>query len=131
MEITSFVLGMLAIVTVAMVAVIVVGIVKILKLTNHVDEFRRQHIQEVDSIYRHISENQQGLWRQFENVGRDVTTVEKTIMSQIDRVRQETGKSTHTVRTDLSGYIDSRIDKLIDTYFEHVGAKSKKEIING
>jgi predicted PurR-regulated permease PerM len=131
MEITSFVLGMLAIVTVAMVAVIVVGIVKILKLTNHVDEFRRQHIQEVDSIYRHISDNQQGLWRQFENVGRDITVVEKTIMSQIDQARQETGKATHTVRTDLSGYIDSRIDKLIDTYFEHVGAKSKKEIING
>ena len=131
MEITSFVLGMLAIVTVAMVAVIVVGIVKILKLTNHVDDFRRQHIQEVDSIYRHISDNQQGLWRQFENVGRDITVVEKTIMSQIDQARQETGKATHTVRTDLSGYIDSRIDKLIDTYFEHVGAKSKKEIING
>ena len=131
MEITSFVLGMLAIVTVAMVAVIVVGIVKILKLTNHVDEFRRQHIQEVDSIYRHISDNQQGLWRQFENVGRDITVVEKTIMSQIDQARQETGKATHTVRTDLRGNIDPRNDKLIDTYFEHVGAKSKKEIING
>ena len=131
MEITSFVLGMLAIVTVALVAVIVVGIVKILKLTNHVDEFRRQHMQEVDSIYRHISENQQGLWRQFETTTRDITTVEGTLKNQIDRARQETGKATHTVRTDLSSYIDSRIDKLIDTYFEHVGAKSKKEIING
>ena len=139
MEITSFVLGMLAIVTVAMVAVIVVGIVKILKLTNHVDEFRRQHIQEVDSIYRHISENQQGLWRQFENVGRDVTMVEKTIMNHIDAKQRELEQAHVDLRRMVEHeaehghrYTDKRIDKLIDTYFDLVGdKKSKKEIING
>ena len=140
MEITSFVLGMLAIVTVAMVAVIVVGIVKILKLTNHVDEFRRQHIQEVDSIYRHISENQQGLWRQFENVGRDVTMVEKTIMNHIDAKQRELEQAhvdLHRMVEHESEhgrrYTDSRIDKLIDTYFDLVGdkIKEKKAIING
>ena len=139
MEITSFVLGVLSIVTVAMVAVIVVGIVKILKLTNHVDEFRRQHIQEVDSIYRHISENQQGLWRQFENVGRDVTMVEKTIMNHIDAKQRELEQAHVDLHRMVEHeaehghrYTDKRIDKLIDTYFEHVGAKkSKKEIING
>jgi predicted Holliday junction resolvase-like endonuclease len=131
MEITSFVLGMLAIVTVALVAVIVVGIVKILKLTKQVSDLKLRLDREVECIYREMQNHHESTWRQFETTGRDVTTVEKTIMGQIDRVRQETGKAAHTVRTDLSSYIDSRIDKLIDTYFEHVGAKSKKEIING
>ena len=132
MEITSFVLGMLAIVTVAMVAVIVVGIVKILKLTNQVSDLKLRLDREVECIYREMQNHHESTWRQFETTGRDITTVEGTLKNQIDRARQETGKATHTVRTDLSGYIDSRIDKLIDTYFEHVGTKkSKKEIING
>jgi predicted Holliday junction resolvase-like endonuclease len=132
MEITSFVLGMLAIVTVAMVAVIVVGIVKILKLSKHVKDLETTFFQTRGDLYRNIEERIQPVWRQFEETGRDITMVEKTIMNQIDQARQETGKATHTVRTDLSGYIDSRIDKLIDTYFEHIGAKkSKKEFING
>ena len=132
MEITSFVLGIVTIVTVAMVAVIVVGIVKILKLANQVNDLNLRLDRSVDHLYREMHSKHESIWRQFETAGRDVTTVEKTIMSQMDRVRQETGKATHTVRTDLSSYIDSRIDKLIDTYFEHVGAKkSKKEIING
>jgi hypothetical protein len=135
MEITSFVLGMLAIVTVSLVAVIVVGIVKILKLTKHVNDLETTFFQTRGDLYRNIEERIQPVWRQFEETGRDITMVEKTIMNQIDRARQETGKATHTVRTDLSGYIDSRIDKLIDTYFEHIGAKkpikTNKEFING
>ena len=132
MEITSFVLGMLAIVTVALVTVIIVGIVKILKLTKQVKDLETTFFAIRGDLYRNIEERIQPVWRQFEETGRDITMVEKTIMNQIDQARQETGKATHTVRTDLSGYIDSRIDKLIDTYFEHVGAKkSKKEVING
>lgn len=132
MEITSFVLGIVTIVTVAMVAVIVVGIVKILKLTKQVNYVTSRLNVSRGELYRYIDDTKADIWRQFDTTGRDITTVEKTIMSQIDRARQETGKATHTVRTDLSSYIDSRIDKLIDTYFEHVGAKkSKKEIING
>jgi predicted Holliday junction resolvase-like endonuclease len=132
MEITSFVLGMLAIVTVALVAVIVVGIVKILKLTKQVNYVTTRLNISRGELYQHINDAKTEIWRQFEETGRDITMVEKTIMNQIDQARQETGKATHTVRTDLSGYIDSRIDKLIDTYFEHVGAKkSKKEVING
>ena len=133
MEITSFVLGVLAIVTVAMVAVIVVGIVKILKLSNQVSDLNLRLDRSVDHIYREMQKERESIWRQFETTTRDITTVEKTIMNQIDRARQETGKATHTVRTDLSGYIDSRIDKLIDTYFEYnaISKKSKKEVING
>jgi biopolymer transport protein ExbB/TolQ len=149
MEITSFVLGMLAIVTVAMVAVIVVGIVKILKLSKHVNDLQTDFFQTRGDLYRNIEERIHPVWRQFEETGRDITMVEKTIMNQIDQTNQElhrridqtkqeverTIHETHAAIDHVSmgdrKYIDSRIDKLIDTYFEHVGAKSKKEFING
>ena len=164
MEITSFVLGMLAIVTVAMVAVIVVGIVKILKLSKHVNDLQTDFFQTRGDLYRNIEERIHPVWRQFEETGRDITMVEKTIMNQIDQTNQElhrridqtnqeldlkigqtkqeverTIHETHAAIDHVSmgdrKYIDSRIDKLIDTYFEHVGAKkpikTNKEFING
>jgi len=162
MEITSFVLGMLAIITVAMVAVIVVGIVKILKLTKHVNDLQTDFFQTRGDLYRNLDERVQPIWRQFEDTGRDITMVEKTIMNRIDQIDQElhrridqtnqeldlkvgqtkqeverTIHETHAAIDHVSmgdrKYIDSRIDKLIDTYFEYnsISKKSKKEIING
>jgi len=142
MEITSFVLGMLAIVAVALVTVSVVGIVKILKLTKQVTDLETTLFQTRGDLYRNIEERIQPIWRQFEDTGRDITMVEQTLRNQIDEIRKqfdrafdetyiEMGKMSESDRR----YIDSRIDKLIDTYFEHVGAKTppkqKKEIING
>jgi hypothetical protein len=140
MEITFFVLGMLTIILGALVATVVVGLLKITKLTKQVDELKRQHVQDVDGIYRHISDNQQGLWRQFENAGRDVTMVEKTIMNHIDAKQRELEQSIdqlhridHDLNENAKRYTDSRIDKLIDTYFDLIGdkIKEKKAIIKG
>ena len=140
MEITFFVLGMLTIILGALVATVVVGLLKITKLTKQVDELKRQHVQDVDGIYRHISDNQNGLWRQFENAGRDVTMVEKTIMNHIDAKQRELEQSIdqlhridHDLNENAKRYTDSRIDKLIDTYFDLVGDKirEKKAIIKG
>jgi len=140
MEITFFVLGMLTIILGALVATVVVGLLKITKLTKQVDELKRQHVQDVDGIYRHISDNQNGLWRQFENAGRDVTMVEKTIMNHIDAKQRELEQSIdqlhridHDLNENAKRYTDSRIDKLIDTYFDLIGdkIKEKKAIIKG
>ena len=142
MEITSFVLGMLAIVTVALVAVIVVGIVKILKLTKQVNYVTTRLNISRGELYQHINDAKTEIWRQFEEMGRDITMVEKTIMNQIDQNKQEVERAVddiHRAMGELSHsdrrYIDSRIDKLIDTYFEHIGAKkpikNNKEFING
>jgi len=140
MEITFFVLGMLTIILGALVATVVVGLLKITKLTKQVDDLKRQHIQDVDGIYRHISDNQQSLWRQFENAGRDVTMVEKTIMNHIDAKQRDLEQSIdqlhridHDLNENAKRYTDSRIDKLIDTYFDLVGDKirEKKAIIKG
>jgi hypothetical protein len=93
-------------------------------------------------LYQHINDAKTEIWRQFEEMGRDITMVEKTIMNQIDQNKQEVERAVddiHRAMGELSHsdrrYIDSRIDKLIDTYFEHIGAKkpikNNKEFING
>ncbi len=156
MEITSFVLGMLTIVAVIILTAIVAGMVKISKL-----EKKSHNLYELCSsiegdLRREIEKNNQDIWRQLENTGRDITMVERTIMQRIDKeienthrhveheievihkheeelhreidqARKETGNAVHTVRTDLSSYIDSRIDKVImkGTF------DSSKQILNG
>jgi hypothetical protein len=74
-----------------------------------------------------MQKERESIWRQFEETGRDINMVEGTLKNQIDQARQETGKATHTVRTDLSSYIDSRIDKVV----MKGTLDSSKQIING
>ena len=143
---TAFVLGMLTITLVAMISVLVVGIVKIMKLQKQVKEsnmyfetciqnIHRTERENLDNIFRRISEVNGEMWREFERAGRDVTMVEQTIMNRIDKTRQETDQAIdqlHRIASDLNEnarrYTDSRIDKLIDNYFGIVGSK---EIIKG
>lgn len=143
---TAFVLGMLTITLVAMISVIVVGIVKIMKLQKQVKEsnmyfetciqnIHRTERENLDNIFRRISEVNGEMWREFERAGRDVTMVEQTIMNQIDKTRQEMDQAIDHVHQALrhesehgKRYTDSRIDKLIDNYFGIVGSK---EIIKG
>jgi biopolymer transport protein ExbB/TolQ len=128
-----FILGILSVVFIAMVAVIVVGIVKILKLKKQVNDLETTFFQTRGDLYRNIEERIQPVWRQFEETGRDITMVEKTIMNRIDQNKQEVEQKIFEHAAASSRYIDSRIDKLIDTYFEYnaISKKSKKEIING
>ena len=134
METTAYVLGMLTITLIAMISVIVVGIVKIIKLQKQVkqsDVYFEKCIQNIhqterenlDHIHRRVDDMQINLqrvisdsnsetWRQFESAGKDVTMVEQTLMNQINQAEQRS-----------TSYIDSRIDKLVDTYFEVMGSK--------
>jgi len=135
MEVTAYVLGMLTIVTVAFVAVIVVGLLRILKLTNRVNNLEMRLDREVEHVYHRIENEHTEVWRQFENAGRDVTMVERTIMNQIDKTRKEMDQAIDQLNRidgelneNARRYTDSRIDKLIDTYFDMVGSK---KIIKG
>ncbi len=123
METTAYVLGMLTITLVAMISVIVVGIVKIIKLQKQVKEMNLNYDRSIDNLYRVIEETRESLhrrisevngetWRQFEITGKDITMVEQTLMNQINQAEQRS-----------TSYTDSRIDKLVDTYFEVMGSK--------
>lgn len=142
MEITAYVLGMLTIIATIMVTMIVVGVVRIIKLEKRTKQLQHELDHTRHEIYQYINDGVRSIWDQFETAGRDVTMVEKTIMNQIDQTRQQMDRAideTHRSMSDISAsdrrYIDSRIDKLIDTYFDHVGAKTppknNKEFING
>lgn len=126
---TAFVLGMLTITLVAIISVIVVGIVKIIKLQKLVKEsnmyfqtciqnIHQTERENVDNLHRRMDESHSETWREFERVGRDVTMVEQTLMNQINQAEQRS-----------TSYMDSRIDKLIDTYFGMMAVK--KEVIKG
>ena len=132
MAVTAYVLGMLTIVLTAMLSVIVVGIVKIMKLQKQVKELNLNYDRSVDTLYRVIEETRESLhrrisevngetWRQFELTGKDITMVDKTLQNKMENELKG-------VHTNTKRYIDSRIDKLIDTYFGMIGAK---EIIKG
>ena len=132
MEITSFVLGMLTVVAVTMVTVIVIGIVKIVKLQKLIKEsnayfetciqnIHQTERENIDMLYRDIQSEHADTWHQFEATGRDITTVERTLQNQI---QEEV--------TVSKRYIDSRIDKLIDSYFDVKEAEQQtKKLIKG
>jgi hypothetical protein len=112
METMAYVLGVLTITLIAMISVIVVGIIKIIKLQKHVNEINLNYYRDMDHIHRRIEDTNSEVWRQFESAGKDVTMVEQTLMNQINQAEQRS-----------TSYIDSRIDKLVDTYFEVMGSK--------
>lgn len=117
METAAYVLGMLTITLVAMISVIVVGIVKIIKLQKQIKQLDAYHGRSEEQIHRRIEDINSETWRQFERTGKDVTMVEQTLMNQINQAEQRS-----------TSYTDSRIDKLVDTYFETIGSK---KIIKG
>ena len=130
-----FVLGILSTIATIMVAVIVVGIVKILKLTKQLKDLETTFFQSRGDLYRNIEERIHTIWKQFDDTGRDITMVEQTLRNQIEEAKRQTEDAVTVMCHADRRYTDSRIDKLIDTYFEHVGAKTpskkNKELING
>ena len=138
MEVTAYVLGMLTIVTVAFVTSIVVGLLKIMKLNKQTIYLESRLDHEVENIYRRLENEHTEVWGQFENAGRDVTMVERTIMNQIDATRRDADQAIDELHRAVAHessegrrYTDSRIDKLIDTYFDMKKFNEKKEVLKG
>jgi len=100
METTMFTVGVLSITLAALVATVVYGIVTVLKLKTETTE-----------IWRRIDENRRDVHlhydRKLEDTHRDINMIEATMHNQIQYAT-----------TQSKSYTDSRIDKLVDTYFE-------------
>jgi uncharacterized membrane protein (DUF106 family) len=116
METMYFVLGMLSVVATIFVAVIVWGLLKIKKqetiireLMSRMDEDRRQFYEEARGMTQTFDRRFDDVWGVFRDVRNEMVELSKSDV--------ELSKS----------YTDSRIDKLIDTYFDMVSAK--KQII--
>ena len=116
METMYFVLGMLSIIAAAVVVIVTWGLLKIKNqqrsieiLQQRLDEMPRQFYDETRNITQTFDRRFDDVWGQFREMRGDTHEMDKGIL--------ESSKS----------YTDSRIDKLIDTYFDMVGAK--KQII--
>ena len=130
MEITSFVLGMLTIVAAGISASIVVGLAKINQLTRKTESLTQLCAAIEGDLRREIEDKNREVWKQFENCGRDVTMVEKTIMNQIESIDREHLKHEEELHREIDEtkrYIDSRIDKVVLKGTE----PSSKQILKG
>jgi len=158
METIHFVLGLLTMVSIALVVGIVVGMLKISRLTNQVNNLSARLDGEINSLYHTIEADKQTFWRQFEDTGRDITMVERTVMQRIDNEFENTSRrldreieqahrhieqevqaihqheheveqSIHRDIEETRRYIDSRIDKTVLS--GSMKSSKPKSIING
>ena len=145
METMYFVLGMLSIVAVAFVAVVVWGLLKIrkqeseIKMLNRMNEDNHRLIYSmVEDVNRRINIEIQNLDQVVSNNRREFLDETKELNQHFSRRLEDVWGVFRDIRNEMvelsksdvelsKSYTDSRIDKLIDTYFDVVGAK--KQII--
>jgi len=96
METFYFVFGVLSVVFIIFMVFIILGMVKIKNLSMSVENYRM----EFDNLYREIDQRERSIRRILEEQSRDVTMVERTLFSKIER---DCGNT--------KSYVDSRIDK--------------------
>ena len=107
MELQSFAIGIVTMVVFALAIITVIGILKVTSLAKSLVTLNRR----LEDDERELS--------------REINMVDQTLSNHIQHVE----RNLHDVLENRSGaeatrsrsYTDHRIDKLIDTYFEHVG----------
>ena len=134
MEITSFILGVCAVIGVAVVTLVIVGMVKIHKLAkmyssiledlnftrNHVYDSTREDRREINQRIDHMDQHAS---HQFEDLKRDLTDHIQNVQRNLEesfrilndqRIHDidEISREFESRQKDLISYIDSRIDKL-------------------
>jgi predicted PurR-regulated permease PerM len=112
METLSFTLGVLSVIIVAFVAVLVWGIVKVVKQQKQINSFEK----EIETLHRYINESSGNMHNRLNEMERNAY---QAMQSQDQETIQQ-----------CKSYIDSRIDKLVDTYFE-IKEINKKQLIKG
>lgn len=123
-----FALGVLTMVMVILITVTTAGTVKVLKMQKQLEELHL-YIQENERYFdnrfrdehRDIDQRFQDTYRncdqRFEEIIRDINMVDQTMQNGLKNAKSHT---------------DSRIDKLVDTYFQVKAAEQQeKELIKG
>ena len=109
MELQSFAIGIVTMVVFALAVVTIIGILKVTRMATDLLALKRR----LDDSERELS--------------RDINMVDATLMNQLNHTERNLNDTIDATQRQLVSYTDKRIDKLIDTYFEHVG--SKKQIL--
>lgn len=103
MEITSFILGVCAVIGIAVVILVVVGMVKIYRQKQQIENLQSELGRSNTNIYQSISDET------------------RYINDRLSRMDDRAMLSLDELKRDILSYVDSRIDKL----------QAKKEVIKG
>jgi len=109
MNIGSFAIG---IVTVFVFGLIIATIIGLLKVTSLAKEMLM--------LKRRLEDDEREL-------SREINMVERTLQNSIQHTNDNVYRHLEEAHRQSTSYTDKRIDKLIDTYFEH--KKNKKEVL--
>ena len=109
MNIESFTVGIVTVVVFGLVIAATIGILKVTAMARDLLTLKRR----LEDDERELS--------------RDIHMVERTLSNNIDRNKEQTDMILREISRDDRAYTDRRIDKLVDTYFDH--KKTKKEIL--
>lgn len=109
MNIESFTVGIVTVVVFGLVIATTLGILKVASLARDLLTLKRR----LEDDERELS--------------REIHMVERTLSNNIDRNREHTHMLLQESSEGDRSYTDRRIDKLIDTYFDH--KKTRKEIL--
>ena len=145
METMYFVLGMLSIFAVAFVAVVIWGLLKIKKQEDEIKMLHKLNEDNHRLIYSMVEDVNRRIYKEVENFNQVISTDRREfgeemrrMSSNFDRRVDDFWSGFRDIRNEMvelsksdvdlsKSYTDSRIDKLIDTYFDMVSAK--KQII--
>lgn len=107
MELQFFAIGIVTMVVFALAIITVIGVLKVTSLAKSVITLKRR----LEDDERELS--------------REINMVEQTLSNQIGHVQDNLHRCIEESERSDRSYTDHRIDKLIDTYFEHKNIKKK------
>ena len=132
METIMFTLGILAMVLVALITTLVVGIVRVI---NHSKQIKNLYSQLNDTerhLHDRINDDRRRVEQIIVDTHRDINMVEGTLRNGMDHGLKAVNDQITDSVTQSKSYTDSRIDKLIDTYFVVKEAEqNNKKLIKG
>ena len=140
METTMFTLGVLSIILAALVALIIYGTVTVLKLKTEINHiFQQMHENQQlmhrlnEELNREVHSNSERMRTEINNdlsaLSRDVNMIEQTLRNSMNSGFDAVERLVRREDADVRSYIDSRIDKLVDVYFD--AQKTKRQILKG
>ena len=140
METTMFTLGVLSIILAALVALVVYGTVTVLKLKTEINNiFQQMHENQQlmhrlnEVLEREVHSNSERMRIEINNdlsaLSRDVNMIEQTLRNSMNSGFDAVERLVRREDADVRSYIDSRIDKLVDVYFD--AQKVKRQILKG
>jgi len=128
METTYFVLGVLSVVALIGIGVIAWGVFKISK-----QQIQIKNLQEdIQGLLRTISNESEYTSRRIDNerqnIHSDLREYNNRMESQVSDIWRQIESTKKDTISESNSYVDKRIDKLIDAYFD---IKKNKDLLKG